>query len=288
MKAAERLRAFTANIDDSTAPERAGASPAVTLAPQGGRHQGVSRVKGALELPLDRLVADPAQPRREFEPESLERLARSLRTRGQLQPIRVRWDETLNQWMVVTGERRFRAAQLAGLATLACVETEQPLSPDEVLEDQLTENCLRDDLLPMEQARAFRALMERRGWSQRQLAEHLAMAPSTVSRVVALLELPDDIQEDVEGGKITPDLAYEIGKEKDPDERARLTGEARAGRLSRDQARGNKERGYRVRYPVRGGHVAVTLASAAAAHDDVVAALAEALKKARGESRGAA
>ena len=93
---------------------RRGRRPRPAPDPEARSFEGRSRLKTACEIRLDRIVADPNQPRVEFDPESLERLAASLRQRGQLQPIRVRWDEALDRYVVVVGERRWRAARLAG------------------------------------------------------------------------------------------------------------------------------------------------------------------------------
>ena len=88
----------------------------------------------------------------------------------------------MQTWIIIAGEHRWRAARLAGLATIASVEVQGAPTPDEVLEDQLVENCLRDDLKPIEQARAFESLMNRRSLTQAQVAERLHLSPSTISR----------------------------------------------------------------------------------------------------------
>ena len=93
------------------------------------RLQGVARSKNAAEIPVDRIGPDPDQPREEFDAEALGRLAESLKTRGQLQPIRVRWDEEQGAYVIVCGERRWRAAELAGLPTMSCVIVDGPGRP---------------------------------------------------------------------------------------------------------------------------------------------------------------
>ncbi|MDG3008257.1 ParB/RepB/Spo0J family partition protein [Paludisphaera mucosa] len=180
------------------------------------RWQGVAKSKNAVEIPVDKIVPDPDQPREEFEPDALARLAESLKTRGQLQPIRVRWDEAQDRYVVVCGERRWRAAGLAGLASLSCVVSEGPIDEGELRELQLIENCLREDLRPIEQAKAFRALMDRNGWSGNQTAKALGVAQPTVVRALALLHLPEPVQGRVEEGTLPPGTAYEIGKIQDP------------------------------------------------------------------------
>ncbi|AMV41003.1 ParB/RepB/Spo0J family partition protein [Planctomyces sp. SH-PL62] len=218
----ELLKAGGANIAESMGAGRPrmgspdpGASPRTSAVPS--RWQGVAKSKNAVEVPVDKIVPDPDQPREEFEPDALQRLAESLRTRGQLQPIRVRWDEAADRYVVICGERRWRAAGIAGLATLTCVVSEGPIDEGELRALQLIENCLREDLKPIEQAKAFKALMERNGWSGNQAAKALGVAQPTVVRALALLELPAPVQERVEQGTLPPGTAYEIGKIHDAD-----------------------------------------------------------------------
>ena len=147
--------------------------------------EGRKALREACSIEVSRIIADPDQPRTEFDPESLERLAGSLKDRGQLQPIRVRWDEGSGLYVIVIGERRWRAAQLAGLVTIVCVVVSGPVSPEDLLEDQLVENALREDLRPVEQARAYRTLMDRRSLTQTQLAERLRIGQGTVAKALA-------------------------------------------------------------------------------------------------------
>ena len=116
------------------------------------RLEGVRGDRSAALISLERIERDPDQPREEFDEEGLARLARSLRERGQLQPIRVRWDEGRGVYVILAGERRWRAARMAGLAELQCVVHDGDLSSDDRLVLALVENALRDDLKPVEQA----------------------------------------------------------------------------------------------------------------------------------------
>jgi ParB family chromosome partitioning protein len=208
-------------------PPPAGAGPA--------QYQGCTRPKDTLTIEVSRLMPDPEQPRKEFDRDALEHLARSLKARGQLQPIRVRWAASRGGWIIVSGERRWRAASLAGLATLACVEVKGEPTPDEILEDQLVENCVREDLKPIEQARAFKALLERRGCSGRQLAESLNISHMAVTRALALLALPATVQDQVEQGALAPATAYEVSKA-EPSAQEELAREVVAGKLTREEA----------------------------------------------------
>ena len=198
--------------------------------------QGVVRSKDVAQIRLDRIVPDPDQPREDFDSESLDRLAESLKTRGQLQPIRVRWDELRDRYTIISGERRWRAAGKAGLPSISCVIVEGALTPSDLLAIQLVENALREDLKPIEQARAYRQLMDANGWSTRQLAKELSLAQPQVVRALALLNLPDDIQSKVEQGTLAPATAYEIGKlDRSSDQKA-LAERVVSERLTRQEA----------------------------------------------------
>jgi ParB family chromosome partitioning protein len=197
------------------------------------RLQGVARSRDAAEISIDKIDRDLDQPREEFEPEALARLAESIRVRGQLQPIRVRWDEARSLYVIVCGERRWRAASMAGSTTMSCVIMDGPVSQAELLSLQLVENLVREDLRPIEQAKAFRAAMDLNGWSTHDVARELAVDQSSVVRALKLLDLPAAVQEQVEQGALPPATAYEVSKLDDPEEQAALAGRVVAEGLSR-------------------------------------------------------
>jgi ParB family chromosome partitioning protein len=209
------------------------ASGSAAAPAQPARLQGLVRSRDAAEIPLEKIGPDPDQPREEFDEGSLGRLAESMRTRGQLQSIRVRWSEAQGRYVIICGERRWRAAALAGLATMSCVIEERPLDAGELLALQLVENALREDLKPLEQARAYRALMDRNGWSTHKLAEELAIDQSSVSRALALLRLPDAVQGLVEQERLSPATAYEVSKLDDAEAQAEVAARVVTEGLSR-------------------------------------------------------
>ncbi len=163
-------------------------------------------------IDLNQVIPDPTQPRTEFAPDAIEQLAQSFRNKGQLSPIRVRWSADHGKWIVIYGERRLRAAQAANAQTIECYFDDREISEAEILEQQMIENLLRRDLTPIEQARGFSALMELHGWNGKQAAEALSVPESTVSRALALLDLPVDLQEKVDSGELAARSAYEISK----------------------------------------------------------------------------
>ena len=166
-------------------------------------------------MEIDRIVPDPDQPRKDFSDDAIERLAASLVKHGQLQPIRVRWNATIGRWVVISGERRYRAALRAGLKTVACVFADNGLSPSEILQEQIIENLLREDLKPIEQARAYRQLMDLHGWTAKELSGELQVSQGAVSKSLSLLTLPAELQEQVEEGSIPATAAYEVAKVED-------------------------------------------------------------------------
>lgn len=205
-------------------------------APAGpSRHDGAGRLKSGAEINLDRIAPDPNQPRTKFEPDAIARLAESLKTHGQIQPITVRWSDGMGCYLIVSGERRWRAANLAGLATMAAVVLDNEPDESRILEIQLVENCLREDLAPIERAWAFKTLIDRNGWNGAKLADVLHVDPSSVTRALALLDLPCTVQDAVTSGSLAPSVAYEIGKAPTPEAQAELAALAVAGNLSRSE-----------------------------------------------------
>jgi ParB family chromosome partitioning protein len=151
------------------------------------------------DLPVGRLVPNPGQPRRSFAPESLAELAASIRSAGVLEPILVR--PRGEQFEIIVGERRWRAAQLVGLATIPALVREA--SDAEALELGLVENLLREDLNPLEEAQAYQKLLAEFGWTQEDLAQRIGRDRSTIANALRLLRLPPGIQEDLRAGRLT-------------------------------------------------------------------------------------
>lgn len=151
------------------------------------------------ELPLDAISPNLDQPRSTFDERELRELADSIATHGLLQPLVVQSDG--DGYRIIAGERRFRAARLAGLSTVpAVVRATQGL---EHLELALVENLQRADLNPVEEARGYRRLMEAGGRTQEQVAQRVGKSRVTVTNALRLLKLPDDILASVEHGELS-------------------------------------------------------------------------------------
>jgi ParB family transcriptional regulator, chromosome partitioning protein len=233
-------RAFQSEAIRGNMAESLARRPAIAIgsgaAPAPGQFQGRAKLPGACVIEIERLVADPDQPRKTFPEDSIDQLAASFRQRGQLVPILVRWTPSIDRYTIVDGERRFRAAERAGLASLAAVDVTDK-SPDDILEIQFVTNALREDVPAVEQARSWRRLMDAKGLSHRELAEQLGYDHATITRSLGLLNLPESIQAQVDAGEIRPQTGYELSRIDDPTEQAHLAEEAKAGRLKRDDLR---------------------------------------------------
>jgi ParB family chromosome partitioning protein len=210
-------------------------APAGRSTVERNRYQGLERLRGANEIPVERLTRDPSQPREIFDEAALQELVESIESLGVLQPIRVRYDEELAMYVVIAGERRLRAAKMAGLKSVPCVIQEGELTESQRLIEQLAENIIRADLQPVEQAKAFRRLMDLNGWSARQLAREMHIADANIVRALALLELPEGVQTQVEAGRLAPSVAYEVSRLESPEEQASLAERVVVEKLTRNQ-----------------------------------------------------
>jgi ParB family chromosome partitioning protein len=200
------------------------------------RDLGRRPLRGFGRVDVGQVIPDPTQPRTEFDQETIAALAANIQANGQLHPIHVRWSEEAERWVIVTGERRWRATREAGLATVDCFFHEEPLTKAQTLELQLIENLLREDLRPIEEATAFQSLMDLNGWNGKQVAEALRIPQSKVSRSLALLDLPADVQRQVEAGQVPARTAYELSKLVDDTARRELASQSANGELTNTSA----------------------------------------------------
>ena len=153
---------------------------------------------GVTKLPIEQIHADRANPRRSFDAAALEELAQSLKHQGVLQPILVRKDG--RGYRIIAGERRWRAAQKAGLTELPVIIREA--SDAEAYELALVENIQRADLNPLEEAEAYRRLVEERKLTQEQVADRVGKDRSTVANALRLLHLPNEVKQLVAEGDV--------------------------------------------------------------------------------------
>jgi len=184
---------------------------------------------GLLQIPVDQIVPNPSQPRAHFDHQALEDLAASIREHGVLQPLLVREHE--GAFVLIVGERRWRAARLAGLSVVPAVVRELVTDEDH-LQLALVENLQRRDLTPIEEARAYEQLRGRFGLSQAQIAVRVGIDRSTVANALRLLKLPAELQEMIGGGGLSAGHARALLAFRDPEEQARWAERALATGLS--------------------------------------------------------
>ncbi len=151
------------------------------------------------ELPIDTILPNPNQPRKTFNSSHLEELAASMRQSGVLQPVLVRPHG--DGYQLVVGERRWRAAKLAGLRTVPAVIRDA--TDAECLELALIENLLRENLNPIEEAQAYQRLLADFKWTQEELAQRVGKDRSSIANCLRLLKLPEVIQDDLRAGRLT-------------------------------------------------------------------------------------
>ncbi len=145
------------------------------------------------EIPLSAIEPDPNQPRRSFDAEKLQELSDSIKLYGIISPILVRAGKLPGRYTIVSGERRYRAATLAGLASIPAIVSQSEQEEGRTLAVQLVENLQRDDLSPLERAQAIGALRDAHNLSIRDIAEKLSISKSAVQRSLEILQLPDDL-----------------------------------------------------------------------------------------------
>ncbi len=154
------------------------------------------------KLPVGSLEPNPFQPRTDFDESDLVELAASIRSQGLIQPIVVTSAKQAGRWWIVAGERRWRAAQRAGL-------TEVPVAVREVKDDQellelaLVENIQRSDLNPIEEAEAYRQLRDRFGLTQEAISARVGKARTTVANALRLLQLPEEVIDHLRAGRLS-------------------------------------------------------------------------------------
>ena len=227
------------------------------------------------QLPVDLITPNPGQPRKNFDQDSLAALAESLTERGVLQPILVR-PLAGGRYELVAGERRWRAAQIAGLERVPAVVADR--SDGESLEDAVIENMAREDLNPVEEARAVAALVEELGLTREQVGRRVGRSRVAISNLLRLLDLPHEALEMLERGQLTEGHGKALLLADDHGDRRRLardaSGQGWSVRVTEDRARQANGAGR------------VAKKGRAAVHPDAQAA-AEEMAAALGKSLGA-
>ncbi len=167
-----------------------------------------------VEIPLSEIRSNPYQPRKEFDEESLNEFAESIKEHGVIQPIIVK--KSIKGYELIAGERRTRASKIAGKTTIPAIIRE--ISDQEMMEIALIENIQREDLNPIEEAEAFAKIIETSGITQDEAAKKFGKSRSYITNLVGLLRLPENTIELVRDGKITMGHARVLSKLEDPNQ----------------------------------------------------------------------
>lgn len=186
------LTSLMADIDPSPVPTDPSAAPK-----KEGNAQSRER-----QIPIEKIQPNLNQPRKSFDDERLNELAASIKERGIIQPVIVRpMAGTVDEFQLVAGERRWRAAQRAGLHEMPVIIRE--MDEREVLEVAIIENIQREDLNPIEEAESYRQLLESYGYTQQQLSNSLGKSRSHIANLLRLLSLPEQVLDLIKAGRLS-------------------------------------------------------------------------------------
>ena len=152
-----------------------------------------------VELPIEEIRPNPYQPRKEFDKKALEELSESIKTHGIFTPLLVR--KSVSGYDLITGERRLRAAKMAGLKTVPAIQVE--FTEEQMMEIAILENVQREDLNPIEEAAAYESLIQKLGYTQEKLAERVGKSREYCANIMRLLKLPEDVPSMVVNKQLT-------------------------------------------------------------------------------------
>lgn len=184
-------------------------------------------------IPLGQIAPDPNQPRRSFDEYELGTLAESLKKAGQLTPVQVTQDTEGKGYTLIFGERRWRAAKIAGLKTLKC-EVVTAIDAATITVRQLIENRQREAVRPLQEAMAMAELLMRANWTAGKLAIAMGVTVSTVSKAIALTRLDPEVQELIDDGSLSAASGYELSRLRAPELQIELAHLAVTERWTRD------------------------------------------------------
>src|SRR5213596_1964880 len=177
-----------------------------------------AEAESLVEVPIDKIEVNPNQPRKVFDFTALDELAASIRASGVIQPIIVR--RLGGAYQLIAGERRWRAARQAGLARIPAMVREA--TDAQSIELALVENLLREDLNPIEAAQAYQKLLAEFAWTQEELAQRIGKDRTSIANCLRLLRLPEEIQADLRGGRLTMGPARALLALTNPTDQLRL------------------------------------------------------------------
>lgn len=244
-------------------------------------------------IAVDKLDPNPEQPRVEIG--DLEELTSSIREKGVLEPLLVKPSKLSGRWMIIAGERRWRAAREAGVREVPCIEMD--VDDRAVAEIALIENMQRKDLTPWEEADGLRALCERFGYTHEEVARKVGKSRTTVTEALSISGLPEDVRDKCRRADITSkSLLLEIVRQPDDESMRRITDDIVTRGMTRDDAResrriakgktepNSKQFTYRFVPPGKEFKLEVRFRRSSVENADIMAALNEALEKIKDHS----
>ena len=188
---------------------------------------------GFHRVDLEIVKPDPNQPRKFFDQQALEELAESIKQKGVLQPVIIRRDAE-GQIFLIAGERRWRAAKMAGLAQIPAILK----TKDNAMEISMIENLQRENLNPVEEADALQKMIDQHGYSQKKLATVIGKARTTINEILSLNRLPEEIKKECRNVNIYPiRLLIEIAKQDSPEAMIQLFKTVKEGNLNSTKVR---------------------------------------------------
>ena len=202
-----------------------------------------SPLKGARLISIERIKPDAEQPRKTFDKARLESLAESIKETGEIvDPLTVSYDQSENVFRIISGERRYRAAKMAGLEKLPCII--KAVDEKKTLLLQLITNLQREDMTPLEESAGIRSLIERFDYSQADVGRVLNKSPSYISQILGLERLSQPAREILQTSEVAKEVQIQASKEKDPEKQSEILmkacGQRKTVRQIRIDAKGTK------------------------------------------------
>lgn len=235
-------------------------------------------------IPIERLEVNPDQPRQVVG--DLSDLTASILEKGVLEPILVRHNQETNQFMIISGERRYRASLAAGLREIPCIEKD--VDDAEVAEIALIENLQRKDLTAFEEAEGLQSLIDRFGYTHEQIAKKIGKARSSVTETLSLNTLPEEIKEQCRQAQVlSKSMLLQIVRQPSREKMVELVRRFAQGEVSRDEARKERVQGenarpqnfvFRFRPPTNDFTLDLRFSKSHVEKEELIAALSSILK----------
>jgi ParB family chromosome partitioning protein len=186
-----------------------------------GERSDTNPLRGAKFIDIGRIKPNPNQPRKTFVKETLESLAESIKEVGEIiDPLAVEYDESEDSFIIISGERRYRAAKMVGLERLPCIVKD--VDEEKRLLLQLIANLQRENITPLEESAGIKALIERFGYSQLKVATILNKSKSYVSQILGLERLTPDAKKIVQTSELSKEVQIQASREKEPGKQAEI------------------------------------------------------------------